>query len=144
MPSAKTNVVVRGRPNLCRRRPDAGLKLMEIKRCARRGHRITLLNETQFWRLAANRRDGRKELVKNATLYGGRRAAAKTASKAEPATRASFAGTLALEDVWVYKESTSRTAEYGILADSSHDLRVSEGGTDCAYVKETCRPTSSG
>ena len=30
----------------------AGLKLMEIKRLRQKGHKITLLNETQFWRLA--------------------------------------------------------------------------------------------
>ena len=34
---------------------DAGLKLMEIKRLREKGHRITLLNETQFWRLAGRR-----------------------------------------------------------------------------------------
>jgi len=28
---------------------------MEIKRLREKGHRITLLNETQFWRLAAKR-----------------------------------------------------------------------------------------
>ena len=32
-----------------------GLKLMEIKRLREKGHRITLLNETQFWRLASKR-----------------------------------------------------------------------------------------
>jgi eukaryotic-like serine/threonine-protein kinase len=54
MPSARTTVVVRGRPNpLQAAGRDAGLKLMEIKRLRERGHRITLLNETQFWRLAA-------------------------------------------------------------------------------------------
>src|SRR5216684_1123924 len=53
MPSAKTTVVVRGRPNpLQAAGRDAGLKLMEIKRLREKGHRITLLNETQFWRLA--------------------------------------------------------------------------------------------
>jgi BRCT domain type II-containing protein len=56
MPSAKTNVVVRGRPNpLQAAGRDAGLKLMEIKRLREKGHRITLLNEAQFWRLAASR-----------------------------------------------------------------------------------------
>jgi len=29
-----------------------GLKLMEIKRLRAKGHRITLLDEKQFWRLA--------------------------------------------------------------------------------------------
>jgi serine/threonine-protein kinase len=56
MPSATTNVVVRGRPNpLQAAGRDAGLKLMEIKRLREKGHRITLLNETQFWRLASSR-----------------------------------------------------------------------------------------
>ena len=56
-PSAKTSVVVRGRPNpLQAAGRDAGLKLMEIKRLREKGLRITLLNEAQFWRLAARRR----------------------------------------------------------------------------------------
>jgi serine/threonine protein kinase len=51
-PSARTTVVVRGRPNpLQAAGRDAGLKLMDIKRLRERGHKITLLNETQFWRL---------------------------------------------------------------------------------------------
>jgi serine/threonine-protein kinase len=53
MPSVRTTVVVRGRPNpLQAAGRDAGLKLMEIKRLREKGHKITLLNETQFWRLA--------------------------------------------------------------------------------------------
>ncbi|HET6959885.1 MAG TPA: protein kinase [Vicinamibacterales bacterium] len=53
-PSSKTTVVVRGRPNpLQAAGKDAGLKLMEIRRLRGKGHRITLLNEQQFWRLAA-------------------------------------------------------------------------------------------
>ena len=55
-PSARTSVVVRGRPNALQAAgKDAGLKLMEIKRLREKGHRITLLNETQFWRLAGKR-----------------------------------------------------------------------------------------
>jgi len=51
-PSARTSVVVRGRPNpLQAAGREGGLKLMEIKRLREKGHRITLLNETQFWRL---------------------------------------------------------------------------------------------
>ena len=51
-PSSQTSVVVRGRPNkLQAAGRDAGLKLMEIKRLREKGHRITLLNEDQFWRL---------------------------------------------------------------------------------------------
>ena len=53
-PSARTTVVVRGRPNpLQAAGRDGGLKLMEIKRLREKGHHITLLEEAQFWRLAA-------------------------------------------------------------------------------------------
>jgi eukaryotic-like serine/threonine-protein kinase len=55
-PSAQTTVIVRGRPNALQAAGrDAGLKLMEIKRLREKGHRITILNETQFWRLVARR-----------------------------------------------------------------------------------------
>jgi len=55
-PSAKTGVVVRGRPNpLQVAGKNAGLKLMEIKRLRDKGQKITLLNEKQFWSLAAKR-----------------------------------------------------------------------------------------
>jgi len=51
-PSSRTTVIVRGRPNpLQAAGRDGGLKLMEIKRLREKGHRITLLNEEQFWRL---------------------------------------------------------------------------------------------
>jgi serine/threonine-protein kinase len=54
MPSVQTRVVVRGRPNPTQAAGrDAGLKLMEIKRLREKGHKITLLNETQFWRLVS-------------------------------------------------------------------------------------------
>ena len=56
-PSVKTTVVVRGRPNpLQAAGRDAGRKLIEIKRLREKGHRITLLNEKQFWRLAGGSR----------------------------------------------------------------------------------------
>ena len=58
-PSARTTVVVRGRPNpLQAAGREGGLKLMEIKRLREKGHRITLLNETQFWRLVKLARRG--------------------------------------------------------------------------------------
>jgi BRCT domain type II-containing protein len=57
MPSTKTTVVVRGRPNpLQAAGRDSGLKLMEIKRLQKKGHRITILDDARFWRLAARRR----------------------------------------------------------------------------------------
>jgi eukaryotic-like serine/threonine-protein kinase len=56
MPSIRTSVVVRGRPNTLQAAGrDGGRKLMEIKRLREKGHRITLLNENQFWRLVARR-----------------------------------------------------------------------------------------
>jgi BRCT domain type II-containing protein len=56
MPSVLTTVVVRGRPNpLQAAGRDAGLKLMEIKRLRKKGHRITLLDDARFWRLVARR-----------------------------------------------------------------------------------------
>ena len=52
MPSVRTTVVIRGRPNpLWAAGRGAGLKLMEINRLREKGHSITVLNETQFWRL---------------------------------------------------------------------------------------------
>jgi serine/threonine-protein kinase len=56
MPSATTTVVVRGRPNpLQAAGRDGGRKLLEIRRLREKGHRITLLNETRFWRLVGGR-----------------------------------------------------------------------------------------
>lgn len=55
-PSAKTTVLVRGRPNALQAAGrDAGLKLMEVKRLRDKGHRITILDEARFWKLAAKR-----------------------------------------------------------------------------------------
>lgn len=52
MPSAKTTVVVRGRPNPLQAAGKAGgLKLMEIKRLRQKGYAITVLDDATFWRL---------------------------------------------------------------------------------------------
>jgi eukaryotic-like serine/threonine-protein kinase len=57
-PSAQTTVVVRGRPNAQQAAgKEGGLKLMEIKRLREKGHRITLLDESRFWRLVGLRPD---------------------------------------------------------------------------------------
>jgi serine/threonine-protein kinase len=51
-PSAKTSVIVRGRPNVLQAAGrEGGLKLMEIRRLRDKGHRITVLTERQFWKL---------------------------------------------------------------------------------------------
>jgi serine/threonine-protein kinase len=55
-PSARTTVVVRGKPNpLQAAGRDSGRKLIEIKRLRAKGHRITILNDGQFWKLVASR-----------------------------------------------------------------------------------------
>jgi serine/threonine-protein kinase len=55
-PSARTTVIVRGRPNpLQAAGREGGLKLMEIRRLRDKGQRITVMSEAQFWRLAAKR-----------------------------------------------------------------------------------------
>jgi serine/threonine-protein kinase len=57
MPSSKTTVVVRGRPNVLQAAGrDGGLKLMEIKRLREKGYRITLLDERRFWKLVGWKR----------------------------------------------------------------------------------------
>jgi eukaryotic-like serine/threonine-protein kinase len=56
MPSARTTVVVRGRPNPQQAAGrDAGLKLMEIKRLREKGHQTVLLDEARFWQLCRRR-----------------------------------------------------------------------------------------
>jgi serine/threonine-protein kinase len=54
----------RGRPSkLQAAGKDAGSRLMEIKRLREKGHRITLLNEAQFWRLVTANCRGRASRV---------------------------------------------------------------------------------
>jgi len=54
-PGRTTDVLVRGRPNRLQiAGKDAGTKLMEIRRLAALGHRITIIGEKQFWKLAAS------------------------------------------------------------------------------------------
>ena len=56
-PGQSTDVLVRGRPNALQIAGTAGgLKLMEIRRLAARGHAITVIDERQFWRLVTPKR----------------------------------------------------------------------------------------
>jgi serine/threonine-protein kinase len=51
-PGTLTDVLVRGRPNALQiAGRDGGLKLMEIRRLAARGHVITVISDAQFWKL---------------------------------------------------------------------------------------------
>jgi hypothetical protein len=65
-PGPTTDVLVRGRPNALQvAGKDAGLKLMEIRRLAAKGHRITIIGEKQFWKLvAASRPKPRRKKAK--------------------------------------------------------------------------------
>jgi eukaryotic-like serine/threonine-protein kinase len=51
-PGLSTDVLVRGRPNSLQiAGTDGGLKLMEIRRLAARGHAVKVIGERQFWKL---------------------------------------------------------------------------------------------
>jgi eukaryotic-like serine/threonine-protein kinase len=55
-PGPTTDILVRGRPNALQvAGKDGGLKLMEIKRLAAKGHRVTVIGEAQFWKLVSRR-----------------------------------------------------------------------------------------
>src|SRR6266513_1260887 len=55
-PGPSTDILVRGRSNALQvAGKDGGLKLMEIKRLAARGHRVTVIGEAQFWKLVSRR-----------------------------------------------------------------------------------------
>jgi hypothetical protein len=47
--------LVRGRPNALQiAGKDGGSKLIEVRRLAARGHKVTVIGERQFWRLVAS------------------------------------------------------------------------------------------
>lgn len=60
-PGRGTDVLVRGRPNALQiAGSGGGLKLMEIRRLAARGHVVTIIGERQFWRLVKPTRSAKK------------------------------------------------------------------------------------
>jgi serine/threonine-protein kinase len=60
-PGKSTDVLVRGRPNpLQIAGKDGGTKLIEIRRLAAKGHRITVIGERQFWKLVDGAAKARK------------------------------------------------------------------------------------
>ncbi len=53
-PGRSTDILVRGRPNVLQiAGAVGGTKIMEIRRLAAKGHRVTVIGDRQFWRLAA-------------------------------------------------------------------------------------------
>jgi BRCT domain type II-containing protein len=86
-PGQSTDVLVRGRPNALQIAGTVGgLKLMEIRRLAARGHAVTLIGDAQFWRLVVStsrsRKTGRGDKAKPVRRED-RRAAARRSSKSE-------------------------------------------------------------
>jgi hypothetical protein len=52
-PGPSSDILVRGRPNALQiAGVSGGVKLMEIRRLASKGHRVTVIGEAQFWKLA--------------------------------------------------------------------------------------------
>lgn len=54
-PGLSTDVLVRGAPNSLQiAGKDGGSKLIEVRRLAAQGHKVTVIGERQFWRLVAS------------------------------------------------------------------------------------------
>jgi serine/threonine-protein kinase len=61
-PGPSTDVLVRGRPNALQvAGKDGGTKLLEIRRLAAKGHRITIIGEAQFWNLVEPAKASRRK-----------------------------------------------------------------------------------
>ena len=61
-PGQSTDVLVRGRPNALQiAGKDGGSKLIEVRRLAARGHKVTVIGERQFWRLVKTKSRARKK-----------------------------------------------------------------------------------
>ena len=59
-PGPSTDVLVRGRPNALQvAGKDGGTKLLELRRLAAKGKRITIIGETQFWKLVARKKSAK-------------------------------------------------------------------------------------
>ena len=56
-PGPSSDVLVRGRPNALQiAGADAGVKLLEVRRLADKGHAVTVIGEKQFWKLVERRK----------------------------------------------------------------------------------------
>lgn len=64
-PGRSTDILVRGRPNKLQIAGSVGgTKLMEIRRLAAKGHRVTVIGDRQFWRLAGAAKPRRKTIAR--------------------------------------------------------------------------------
>ena len=59
-PGASSDVLVRGRPNALQIAGAAGVKLLEIRRLADKGHAVKVIGERQFWKLVEPPKKARK------------------------------------------------------------------------------------
>jgi eukaryotic-like serine/threonine-protein kinase len=67
-PGRSTDVLVRGRPNALQiAGKDGGSKLIEVRRLAARGYRVTIIGERQFWRLVTSTSRARTKKVARAS-----------------------------------------------------------------------------
>lgn len=84
-PGPSTDVLVRGRPNAQQIAGTAGgLKLMEVRRQAARGHLVTVIGEAQFWRLvesASRSRQASRGAKRRPVARGARRPAAHSPTR---------------------------------------------------------------
>jgi eukaryotic-like serine/threonine-protein kinase len=90
-PGHSTDVLVRGRPNALQIAGSVGgLKLMEIRRLAARGHPVTVIGDAQFWRLVVSTSRSRKTGQGEKREPVGRerrRGAARSSRKSEARSR---------------------------------------------------------
>jgi len=67
-PGPSSDVLVRGRPNALQiAGADAGVKLLEVRRLAGKGHAVTVIGEKQFWKLAEAARSRRAKRARRTT-----------------------------------------------------------------------------
>jgi hypothetical protein len=88
-PGQSTDVLVRGRPNALQIAGTVGgLKLLEIRRLAARGHPVTVIGDGQFWKLveSTSRKTGRGGKREPARREG-RQGAARPSRKSEARPR---------------------------------------------------------
>ena len=67
-PGKMTDILVRGEPNAQQiAGKDAGSKLIEVRRLATLGHKVIVIGERQFWRLAESRSQTRRKKTARAS-----------------------------------------------------------------------------
>jgi serine/threonine protein kinase len=86
-PGPSTDILVRGRPNALQIAGTVGgLKLMEIRRLAARGHDVRVIGENQFWRLVekASQSPRNRAVADKPAKRNGQQGAGRSATSAKP------------------------------------------------------------